>query len=101
MFLSQSDKEILNNLKGRISKLLSKNRKISVEDRTTSEKIYKTIDKLILLNKQSNGHNYTHLRNILCSYKGELNLSKNEYIQKHILPLLSRVLNTRETEKDE
>ena len=98
MFLSQTDREILSNLKGRISKLLSGVKSLSVEEKVIAERAYRVIDEIILWNKQATKAKCTYFKKALSSCKEGLELSEKKYIKNHIVPLLSKILN-REWEK--
>lgn len=95
MTFSQINREILSNLKGRISKLLSGTRKVTMEEKVTSEKLLSTIDEIFLWDKSVSSTKCDRYRNALSYYKEELEKSDKKYIKNHILPMLSKILGQK------
>ena len=93
MFLSQTDREMLSNLKGRISKLLSGTKVVSVEEKAVAERTYRVIDEIILWNKQASKAKCEYFKKALTTCKEVLEESDKKYILNHIVPLLSKILD--------
>ncbi len=93
MFLSKTDREILSSLKGRTSKLLSGMAKISTKDKEIIEKTFCMIDEIILWDKKLTKTKNSYFKRNLSKCREALEASNKEYIQKHIIPLLGKVID--------
>ena len=93
MFLSQTDREILSSLKGRTSRLLSGNKKISIKEKDAIEKTFSIIDEIILWNKKLTKTKSIYFKKILTDCKNNLETSDKRYIREHILPLLNKIIS--------
>ena len=81
-------REMMNNLKGRVSKVLNLSRKLSEEEKISLEGLYSTIDNIILWNKKLTKNKATRFKKALKGYAEILAPSSKIYIQKHIVPLV-------------
>ena len=84
--------EMISNLKGRISKVLSYAKKLSEEEKIILGGIYNSIDEIILWDKKLTKNKATRFKNTLREYTNLIEDSNKTYIQKHITPMLKRVV---------
>jgi hypothetical protein len=89
--LSKSNRELINSLKGRVSKVLNVKSTLKLEERSGLEGIYAAIDELILSNKEDSD---------ILTFRDELELhskflkgTKKTYIKDHIIPIINKVSN--------
>ena len=94
---SENNGMLISNLKGRVSKVLGTKVKLTIEERSGLEGIYKAIDSLILSGKSLND---------IETFKEELKIhtkfiqeTHKSYIQEHILPLINKI-RTKKWGKD-
>ena len=92
MFSNATDREIVSSLKGRISKVLSGSFKLQPEEKESLEQLFVRIDNIILWDKKLTKTKSATFKKSLRMCRPALEFSKKPYIQKHILPLLNRVL---------
>ena len=93
MFESIRTREMMNNLKGRVSKVLNLSRKLSEEEKISLEGIYTTIDNIILWDKKLTKNKATRFKKILKGYMSVLEPSSKAYIQKHIVPIVRTIVS--------
>lgn len=84
--------EMISNLKGRISKVLSYAKKLSEEEKIILGGIYNSIDEIILWDKKLTKNKATRFKNTLREYTNLIEDSNKTYIQKHITPMLKSVV---------
>lgn len=101
MFANKMTREMMNNLKGRVSKVLNLARKLSEEEKISLEGIYTTIDDIILWNKKLTKNKATRFKKTLKGYVEVLNLSSKAYIRKHIVPMAITIVDQEWVEKNE
>lgn len=92
MFASRITREMINNLKGRVSKVLNLARKLSEEEKISLEGIYTTIDNIILWDKKLTKNKATRFKKTLKGYASVLEPSSKVYIQKHIVPMIDSIV---------
>lgn len=92
MFLSPTDREIMSNLKGRVSKILSGSRKLYPDEKESLEQLFERIDNIILWDKKITKAKERVFKKNLKMCRTPLELSKKPYVHKHILPLLNKIL---------
>lgn len=92
MFASKTTGEMINNLKGRISKALTFTRDLPKEEKLSLEGIYNTIDSVILWNKELTKNKVTRFKTTLKGYAAFIRTSKKMYVIKHIVPMLDNVI---------
>lgn len=92
MFLSPTDKEIMSNLKGRVSKLLSGSRKLFPEEKEPLEQLFERIDSIILWDKKITKAKERAFKKNLKMCKDPLEFSKKPYVHNHIIPLLNKLI---------
>ena len=83
---------MISNLKGRISKALSFSKKLSEDEKLILGGIYNSIDEIILWNKKLTQNKATRFKNVLREYANLIEDSNKVYIQKHITPILKKVV---------
>jgi len=92
MFVNSRTREMISNLKGRISKALTFSKKLSEEEKLILGGIYNSIDEIILWDKKLTKNKATRFKNILKEYVNLIEDSDKLYIKKHITPILKKVL---------
>lgn len=100
MFASKTTGEMINNLKGRISKVLTFTRDLPKEEKLSLEGIYNTIDSVILWNKELTKNKVTRFKTTLRGYASFIRASKKVYVTKHIVPMLDKVLEQEWTKNE-
>jgi hypothetical protein len=83
---------MISNLKGRISKILTFSKKLTEDEKLVLGGIYNSIDEIILWNKKLTKNKATRFKNVLREYTKLIEDSKKAYIQKHITPILKKVV---------
>lgn len=89
--LSQTNKELISSLKGRISKVLNLKNNLLLEERSGLEGIYNAIDELILSKKED--ADILTFRDELALHSKFLRDTKKMYIREHIIPIINKVSN--------
>lgn len=89
--LSNTNKELISSLKGRISKVLTLKNSLLLEERSGLEGIYNAIDELILSKKEES--DITLFRDELELHSKFLKDTKKTYIREHIIPIINKVSN--------
>lgn len=89
MFLSDTDKELISKLKGRLSKALNVQNKLNKEEKLCMEGIYETLDKAILNSKKFKSD--SDFTNTVVKYTEGLKDTKRKYIKEHIIPLANKI----------
>ena len=92
MFANKRTKEMISNLKGRISKALTFAKKLSEDEKLVLDGIYNSIDEIILWDKKLTKNKATRFKNVLREYANLIEDSDKTYIKKHITPILKKVL---------
>lgn len=92
MFANNRTQELISSLKGRISKILSYSKKLSEDEKLILRGIYNSIDKIILWNKKLTKNKATRFKKVLREYTNLIEDSEKVYIQKHITPILKKVI---------
>ena len=87
MFANKRTQEMINNLKGRISKVLTFSKKLSEDEKLVLDGIYNSIDEIILWDKKLTKNKAT-----LAEYANLIEDSNKAYIKKHITPILKKVV---------
>ena len=100
MFASNRTQEMISNLKGRISKVLSYTKKLSEEEKLILGGIYNSIDEIILWDKKLTKNKATRFKNTLREYANLIESSNKTYIQKHITPMLKKVVEQEWVSQD-
>jgi hypothetical protein len=100
MFANKRTREMISNLKGRISKALSFSKKLSEDEKLILGGIYNSIDEIILWNKKLTQNKATRFKNVLREYANLIEDSNKIYIQKHITPILKKVVEQEWTSND-
>ena len=93
MFLNNTDKELISRLKGRLSKALNIQSKLSKEEKICMEGIYNTLDKVILTNKEDSKE--IDFTNTFIYYSERLKITKRKYIKDHIIPLVTKIVTKK------
>lgn len=86
MCLSNTDKELISKLKGRLSKALNVQSRISKDERMCMEGIYETLDRAIL-----NPEDTSEFAQSMVFYTEGLKRTKRKFIKEHIIPLANKV----------
>ena len=89
--LSKSNSELINSLKGRVSKILNVKNTLKLEERSGLEGIYPAIDELILSKKEDS--DILTFRDELALHSKFLRGTKKAYIKEHIIPIINKVSN--------
>lgn len=89
MFLSNTDKELISKLKGRLSKALNVQNKLSKEEKLCMEGIYETLDKAILDSKKFKSE--TDFTDAMVHYTDGLKGTRRRFIKEHIIPLANKI----------
>ena len=92
MLANKRIKEMISNLKGRISKVLTFSKKLSENEKLILDGIYNSIDEIILYDKKLTKNKATRFKNTLREYTNLIEDSNKLYIQKHITPILKKVI---------
>ena len=92
MLTNKTTREMISNLKGRISKILSYSKKLSEDEKLILGGIYNSIDEIILWNKKLTKNKATRFKKVLKEYTNLIEDSDRVYIQKHITPILKKVV---------
>ena len=92
MFANKRTKEMISNLKGRISKALTFAKKLSEDEKLVLDGIYNSIDEIILWDKKLTKNKATRFKNVLREYANLIEDSDKTYIKKHITPILNKIL---------
>ena len=92
MFANERTREMISNLKGRISKALTFSKKLSEDEKLILDGIYNSIDEIILWDKKLTKNKATRFKNVLREYTHLIEDSNKVYIQKHITPILKKVV---------
>ena len=92
MFANQTIREMISNLKGRISKALAFSKKLSENERIVLGGIYKSIDEIILWDKKLTKSGAENFKRALSGYVSLIEDSNKLYIKKHITPMLKKVI---------
>ena len=88
MLLSDSDKELISKLKGRLSKALNVQNKLNRDEKTCMEGIYEALDSAILGGKFKENTEFT---NVISKYTERLKNTKRRFIKEHIVPLATKI----------
>lgn len=92
MFANKRTQEMINNLKGRISKVLTFSKKLSEDEKIILGGIYNSIDEIILWDKKLTKNKVTRFKSVLSEYANLIEDSNKMYIKKHITPILKKVV---------
>lgn len=92
MFVNARAHEMISNLKGRVSKALTFSKKLSEDEKLILDGIYNSIDEIILYDKKLTKNKATRFKNTLREYTNLIEDSNKLYIQKHITPILKKVI---------
>lgn len=87
--LSNTDRELISSLKGRVSKILNIRSTLTVEEVGGLECLYNAIDELFLSKKESS--DFTNFKEELSLSMKFIKDSKREYIREHIIPLVNKI----------
>ena len=85
-------KEMISNLKGRISKALTFAKKLSEDERLVLGGIYNSIDEIILWDRKFTKSRTSIFKKSLAKYANLIEDSDKSYIKKHITPILKKVV---------
>lgn len=91
MLSSESVKEIISNLKGRVSKCLALPRMLTDSELVSLDGIYATIDRIILDDKKLTKAKALRFKKLLKGYGELIESSDKSYIKKHILPVIEKI----------
>ena len=83
MFFSKTDKELISKLKGRLSKALN------IQNKLSREGIYETLDRAILGSKKFEEE--TKFVEAITQYTDGLKATKRKFIKEHIIPLANKI----------
>ena len=100
MFSSKTVRELIFNLKGRISKILTISSSLSDEEVIALGGIYDTIDDIILWNKKLTKYRATKFKKTIKGYSSLIKNSKREYIKKHINPIIKNIVEQEWVRKE-
>lgn len=92
MFANERTKEMISSLKGRISKVLSFSKKLSEDEKLILGGLYNSIDEIILWRRKFTKNKATRFKNTLREYTNLIEDSDKAYIQKHITPILKKII---------
>ena len=92
MLANTATHEMISNLKGRISKALTFSKKLSEEEKLVLGGIYNSIDEIILWDKKLTKNKATRFKKVLQEYTNLIEDSNKAYIQRHITPILKKVI---------
>lgn len=92
MFANKRTHEMISNLKGRISKILTYSKKLSEDEKIVLSGIYNSIDEIILWNKKLTKNKASRFKNTLKKYKSLIDDSNKIYIRKHIIPIIEKIV---------
>lgn len=89
MFLSNTDKELISKLKGRLAKALNVQSKLNREEKVCMEGIYDALDKVILGSKKFVKE--SDFTEALTHFTEGLKGTKRKFIKEHIIPLVNKI----------
>ena len=92
MLANKRIKEMISNLKGRISKVLTFSKKLSENEKLILDGIYNSIDEIILWNQKLTKTKASRFKKILKEYTNLIEDSDKTYIKNHITPMLKKVV---------
>ena len=92
MFSSKTTGEMISNLKGRISKILTVSSTLSEDELIALGGIYDTIDSIILWNKTLTKYKATKFKKTIKDYSSLIKNSKRDYIKNHINPMIKKIV---------
>ena len=92
MLTNRRAREMISNLKGRVSKALTFSKKLTENEKIILDGIYNSIDEIILWNKRLTKNKATYFKNVLAEYANLIEDSNKVYIKKHITPILKKVI---------
>ena len=87
--IDESQRILINNLKGRISKALGFKVSLPTDEAAGLEEIYHAIDALILSGKKVD--DFKKFEKELALYSKFLDSSKKRYVRDHVLPLINKI----------
>lgn len=94
----ESQSILINNLKGRVSKLLGSKITLPLEEISSLEEIYYAIDDLILSSKKV--EDFNRFKKEIMLYSKVLKSSRKYYVKEHILPIINKI-STKKWEGNE
>lgn len=92
MTSSQKMRELLSNLKGRISKALTWTRELQGKEVFYLSEVFRTVDDIILYDKELSENKVAYFKNNLRDYSAIIKDSKQPYIKKHIVPMIDNII---------
>ena len=99
MFSSKTVRELIFNLKGRISKILTVSSTLSEDELIALGGIYDTIDSIILWNKTLTKYKATKFKKAIKGYSSLIKNSKRDYIKNHINPMIKKIVEVEWVKK--
>lgn len=92
MLANKKTREMISNLKGRISKALSFSKKLSDNEKLILDGIYNSIDEIILWNYKITKSKARGFKKVLTEYTKLIEDSNKAYINNHITPILKKII---------
>ena len=93
MFSNKTMREMINNLKGRISKMLTISRNLSEDELISLQGVCQTIDDIILWDKTLTKNKAGRFKSTLRGYSSLMKSTNKPYIKKHIIPVIDKVVS--------
>ena len=90
--MNKKTQELISNLKGRISKILTFSKRLTDSEKIVLDGVYTSIDEIILWNKKLTKNKVTRFKGILREYLKLLDDSNKVYVKKHISPILEKMV---------
>lgn len=92
MLSNKAIKELMNMLKGRISKVLTRSKEVPPAEIYCLNEVFRTIDEIILSNKKLTTSKVKYFKNSLKDSLFLIQDTEKLYIRKHIVPTLESVI---------
>ena len=92
MLSNKAIREMINTLKGRISKVLTRTKEMPPTEVYSLNEVFNTIDNIILSNSKLTETKVKKFKNSLRSSLFNIQNSERTYIKKHIVPTLESVI---------
>ena len=92
MLSNKAIREMINTLKGRISKVLTRTKEMPPTEVYSLNEVFNTIDNIILSNSKLTETKVKKFKNSLRSSLFNIQNSERTYIKKHIVPTVESVI---------
>ena len=92
-------RELISNLKGRISKVLTWTKELQGKEVFYLSEVFNTLDNIILYDKKLSEDKVTFFKDNLKDYSMMIKNSDKSYIKKHIIPMINSIVEKEWIEK--